>query len=249
MHYFTRVATSALVGVAWPLSGPREITVKELIPLVSWQKQFKITEGTDRGKVVLISQPDLADEKRWRLVFGDYAGILLVKNPSGALMMERLDLYKSRSYIVYEPALPVLQGDVSSSGSIRLQTRYKMYSRETGKLKRAGGVTHFVKQISHSQFDTPAGLIDGYYIEIDHRMDMEYNSQLHLSLGLGCRLDDGPVYGSGRYTLKKLGAVHGDQDRGCRACEEVVSNFFRPLQVVNPGASFLSFCTSMGQTT
>jgi hypothetical protein len=214
MHYFARililitycVATSALVGVAWPLSGPREIPVKELIPLVSWQKQFKITEGTDRGKVVpLISQPDLTDEKRWRLVFGDYAGILLVKNPSGALMMERLDLFKSRSYIVYEPALPVLQGDVSSSGSIRLQTRYKMYSRETGKLKRAGRVTHFVKQISRSQFDTPAGLIDGYYIEIDHRMDMEYNSQLHLTLGLGCRLDDGPVYGSGRYTLKKLG--------------------------------------------
>lgn len=152
MHYFARililitycVATSALVGVAWPLSGPREIPVKELIPLVSWQKQFKITEGTDRGKVVpLISQPDLTDEKRWRLVFGDYAGILLVKNPSGALMMERLDLFKSRSYIVYEPALPVLQGDVSSSGSIRLQTRYKMYSRETGKLKRAGRVTPF----------------------------------------------------------------------------------------------------------
>ena len=141
MHCFVRIvlaltyciATSALVGVAWPLSGPREITVKELIPLVSWQKQFKITEGTDRGKLVpLISQPDLADEKRWRLVFGDYAGILLVKSPSGALMMERLDLFKSRSYIVYEPALPVLQSDVSSSGSIRLQTRYKMYSRETG---------------------------------------------------------------------------------------------------------------------
>jgi hypothetical protein len=36
-------------------------------------------------------------------------------------------------------------------------------------------------------------------------MDMEYNSQLHLTLGLGCRLDDGPVYGSGQYTLNKLG--------------------------------------------
>src|SRR4029450_11968660 len=144
MHYFTRililitycVATSALVGVAWPLSGPREITVKELIPLVSWQKQFKITEGKDRGKIVpLISQPDLADDKRWRLVFGDYASILLVKKPSGALMMERLDLFKSHSYIVYEPALPVLPGDVNSVGSIRLKTGYKMYSRETGKLK------------------------------------------------------------------------------------------------------------------
>jgi hypothetical protein len=214
MYLFPRIvsaliyglATSALVSVAWPLPLPREITVRELIPLVSWQKQFKITEGKDRGKIVpLISQPDLADKKRWWLVFGDYAAILLVKNPSGALMMERLDLFKSRSYIVYEPALPVLPGDVNLSGSIRLQTEYKMYSRETGKLKRAGRVTHLVKQITHSQFDTPAGLIDGYSIEIDHRMDMEYNSKLHLTLGLGCVLDEGPVYGSGRYTLKKLG--------------------------------------------
>jgi hypothetical protein len=183
--------------------------VKELIPLVGWQKQFRITEGKDRGKVVpLISQPDAADEKKWWLVFGDYAGILLVKNPSGALTMERLDLFKSRSYIVYEPALPVLPGDENPSGAIRLaETGYKMYSRETGKLKRAGRVTHLVKQISHSQFNTPAGLIDGYYIEIDHRMDMEYNSTLHLALGVGCRLDEGPVYGSGQYKLKKLGLI------------------------------------------
>jgi hypothetical protein len=175
---------------------------------VSWQKQFKITEGKDRGKIVpLISQPDLADDKRWRLVFGDYASILLVKNPSGALMMERLELFQSRSYIVYEPPLPVLPSDVNSVDSTGLQTGYKMYSRETGKLKRGGRVTHFVKQISRSQFDTPAGLIDGYFIQLDHRMDMEYKSQLHLSLGLGFRLDEGLVYGSGQYTLTKLGLL------------------------------------------
>jgi hypothetical protein len=203
---FTFGLATHLSTVAWSLPLPREITIRDLIPLVSWQKQFKITEGKDRGRVVpLISQPDPADEKRSTLVFGDYAGILLVKNPNGALMMERLDLFKSRSYVVYEPALPVLPGNVNLSGSSRLQTGYKMYSRETGKLKRAGRVTHLVKQISHSQFDTPAGLIDGYYIEIDHRMDMEYNSNLRLTIGLGCGLDEGPVYGSGHYTLTKLG--------------------------------------------
>jgi hypothetical protein len=30
-------------------------------------------------------------------------------------------------------------------------------------------------------------------------------AQLDLTLRLGCRLDEGPVYGSGQYTLKKLG--------------------------------------------
>jgi hypothetical protein len=72
MHYFARilmlitycVATSALVGVAWPLSGPREITVKELIPLVSWQKQFKITEGTDRGNLFRSSLNPISQTRR-----------------------------------------------------------------------------------------------------------------------------------------------------------------------------------------
>ena len=81
-----------------------------------------------------------------------------------------------------------------------------MYNRETSKLKRSGRVIHSVKRISRSQFETPAGLIDGYYIELDHRMEMEYRvSQLRLSLGLGFRLDEGPIYGSGQYTVKKLG--------------------------------------------
>jgi hypothetical protein len=47
------------------------------------------------------------------------------------------------TYIVYEPVLPVLPGDENLSGAIRLaETGYKMYRRETGKLKRAGRVTH-----------------------------------------------------------------------------------------------------------
>ena len=35
-------------------------------------------------------------------------------------------------------------------------------------------------------------------------MDMQF-AQLEMSLGLGFRLDDGPVFGSGNYTLSKLG--------------------------------------------
>jgi hypothetical protein len=118
-------------------------------------------------------------------------------------MMERLDLFKSRSYIVYEPALPILPGDRLAAVSTRRHADFKMYN-ETGKLKRAGRVTHVVKQIFPSQFDTPAGLIDGFYIDIEHGMDMPL-AHLQFTLRLGCRLGDGPVYGFGQYTLKKLG--------------------------------------------
>ena len=199
------LSMSALFTTAWSLPPPREVTIKELMPLAKWQKQFKITEGKDRGKLVpLIFRQDPANDQRWNLIFGDYAGILMTSDSSGGLAMERLDLFKSHSFIVYEPALPILPRDLTSGASLRRQASFKMFDVETGRLKRTGRATHLVKQVSHSRFDTPAGFIDGYYIEIEHGMDMQF-AQLHLTLGLGCRLDDGPVYGAGQYTLRKLG--------------------------------------------
>jgi hypothetical protein len=199
------VFSSALAAAAWSVPPPSGITVKNLIPLAQWQKQFKITTGKDSGKLVpLLFQQDTTNQKRWRLIFGDYAGILLTPDPSGGFAMERLDLFKGHSYIVYEPALPILPKDLGSVGALTRQANFKMFDAQTGNLKRIGHATHLLKQVSHSRFDTPAGSIDGYYLEIEHQMDMRY-AQLNLTLGLGCRLDDGPVYGYGQYTLKKLG--------------------------------------------
>ena len=116
------VATSAFIGIAWSVPQPPAINARELIPLASRQKQFKVTDGKDRGRIVpLISQPDPADDQRWQLVFGDYASILFVKNLQGDPMIERLDLFKSRTYIVYEPALPLLPSAVNLVGSAELQ--------------------------------------------------------------------------------------------------------------------------------
>jgi hypothetical protein len=79
--------------------------------------------------------------------------------------MDRLDLVKSRSFIVYEPALPVFARDLGSGVGITRQANFKMYDLETGRLKRFGRVTHLMKRVSRSRFETPAGLIDGYYVE------------------------------------------------------------------------------------
>jgi len=139
LSLFACVSVAALAGVAWPLPPHQEVTVRELIPLASWQKQFKITEGKDRGKMVpLIFQHDRGNEQRWKLIFGNYASILVRSDSRGALMMERLDLFKSRSYIVYEPALPILPRDITSGASMRRQASFRMYDLETGKLKRTG---------------------------------------------------------------------------------------------------------------
>jgi hypothetical protein len=200
----TAVLSATVFGRATgAFSAPYAVTVKELIPLANWQKQFKITDGKDQGRLVPLTFKN-GSREGWSLSFGDYAGIHLRNDATGALMLERLDLFKSRSFIVYDPALPILARDIVSGVAILRQANFKMYDRDSGRLKRTGQASHLVKQVSRSQFETPAGLIDGYYIEIEHRMDMQF-AQLLMSLGLGCRLDEGPVYGSGRYTLRKLG--------------------------------------------
>jgi hypothetical protein len=200
----TAVLSATVFGRATgAFSAPYAVTVKELIPLANWQKQFKITDGKDQGRLVPLTFKN-GSREGWSLSFGDYAGVHLRNDATGALMLERLDLFKGRSFIVYDPALPILARDIASGVAILRQANFKMYDRDSGKLKRTGQASHLVKQVSRSQFETPAGLIDGYYIEIEHRMDMQF-AQLLMSLGLGCRLDEGPVYGSGRYTLRKLG--------------------------------------------
>jgi hypothetical protein len=192
-------------GAAWSFPSFHDVSVAELIPLARWQKQFQITEGADRGKVVpLTFRRDPQRPDRWTLIFGDYAAVSLLRNSEGGLAMERLDLVKSRSYIVYEPALPILPPGFGGQTFDKRQAFFKMYDAGTGALKRTGRASHIVKQFAPTRFDTPAGAIDGYYVTIDHRMEMQF-AHLNMTIGLGCRLDDGPVYGSGQYTLTKLG--------------------------------------------
>ena len=201
------LSTATLAGIAPQLPLPLHVTPSNLIPLTSSQKEFKIIDGKDQGRLVpLTFQADSTDEKRWKLSFGDYGRISL-RSSSGALIMDRLDLFNSKNYVVYEPALHVLPAEIDAAGAVVRQTGYKMYSVETGKLKRTGRVTHSIKRISRSEFSTPAGLIDGYHIEMEHKMDMEYHSQLLLTVGLGCRLNEGLVYGSAHYKLRKLGGL------------------------------------------
>lgn len=198
----TSVSAHAMPALS-PPSAP--VAIGNLIPLVDWQKQLKITDGKDQGKLVpLTFHRGTGTSESWQLKFGDYADIHLRAEGNGGLVMERLDLVKSRSYIVYEPSLPIFARDISSGIAVLRQANFKMYDRETGRLKRIGRATHMIKRISRSAFETPAGVIEGYFIEIEHHMNMAY-AQLQISLGLGCRLDEGPVYGAGRYTLTKLG--------------------------------------------
>lgn len=175
------------------------------MPLATWQKQFQIIEGKDRGRVVpFVFEREATDGKIWSLTFGDYARAMLRRASDGGLILERLDLLNAKNYIVYDPPLPLFPGESGAGPALR-ETNYKMYSAETGRLKRAGRATHEIKRVLPWKFTTPAGIIDGYYVEIEHGMDMEYHSHLQMTLGLGCRLDEGPIYGSSHYNLKKLG--------------------------------------------
>ena len=203
--FFLNALLLSLPGVpAWPYAAPNPSAPTRLIPFDRFQRDFEITAGKDKGRVVpLTSRPNAGNKSL--LTFGDYATAHLQRDPSGVLVLERLDLIKSHSYIVYDPVLPILPANLEVASGFNRETNYRMYNSDTGRLKREGRVSHYVQRIARSQFDTPAGPVDGFLIEMDHRMKMEYMSELLISLGLGCREGEGPVFGTGRYRITKLG--------------------------------------------
>ena len=100
--------------------------------------------------------------------FGNYAGIFLVQETSGEVIIERFDLFESRNSIIYQPALPIVPSDINSANLFRRETGYQMFNLDTGKLKRTGRVTHLLKPASASQFDTPTGRLGMVQDEVRH---------------------------------------------------------------------------------
>ena len=76
-------------------------------------------------RLTVPSKPDAADKKS-KITFGDYATAHLAQNALGVLLLERLDLIKNRSYVIYDPALPVLPATLEAIGSFQRETRYRM---------------------------------------------------------------------------------------------------------------------------
>jgi hypothetical protein len=118
---FILFLTLSSIGLDISWAGPlvQEGGVKELIPASNSQKQFKITDGKDLGNVVPLTSVALSDEKRWKLVFGNYAGVYLLQEAGGEVIIERLESFKSRNAIVYEPALPIVPSDINLANLIR----------------------------------------------------------------------------------------------------------------------------------
>ena len=132
MYFSLRVALGLIscfalfmfAAIGWPLPQSHKIGSARLMPLAAWQKHFQIIAGRDQGKVVpLIFRHIPARENRWKLILGDYAAVFLASDPEGALLVERLELFKSRKVILYEPALPILPNG-SSRRSARRQGRF-----------------------------------------------------------------------------------------------------------------------------
>ena len=64
-------------------------------------------------------------------------------------------------------------------------------------------------------------------------MEMEYRSQLHLALGLGYRLNEGPIYGSARYSVTELGSL---PQRKLREPRSLPSNVHQTRQIISLAA-------------
>ena len=87
-------------------------------------------EAEDLGNVVPLTSVPPSNEKRWEVVFYIYAGIYLVQEVSGEVIIERLDLLETTTLSPANRRCACTESHELSE-SIRRETGYQMFTLDT----------------------------------------------------------------------------------------------------------------------
>ena len=196
---------------------PAESTLptEQLLPLAERRHTFRIIEGDGAGEQVQQTlrpaQEQEGEPGQWVLELGDLNRLYLRRNEAGDVEAVRLDLPQENRAVVYDPPVVMIPARVEAELAGATTSRARVYDLESGELTHTGQVTHEIKQVSRSRFDTAVGTQQGYLIVIDHEVDLDLGNAT-LGLETGYVPGEGMVYRHMRYTIEKLG-FFGDTTR------------------------------------
>ena len=201
---------SALAGdtETQPESGsePAErLSADQLVELKDRKASFKIVQGKDSGQCVTMTlKAPAASRDAWQLNFEGICRLSLRRTPEGGLRVGRMEMLKDKKRLFFHPPFELIPPFFTPGKQIQRTGTADIENMETGKLTNSGSYCHEIQALSRTTLDTPAGPIEGYLLEYEFRVDLDY-SDLQLNLETGWSKNRRLVYWRTQTTIEKLG--------------------------------------------
>ena len=195
------------------------VPAEQLLPLEPQQRTFQIVAGDNRGDLMPMilrearqAQPGEPGEPgEWVLEMDDLNVLVLEKDEEGNVLIVRMDLPRDGYMIVYQPPVRLIPSRITPDLRVEERSQASVHDPQTGQLQHTGDVTHTIKRVTRTRFDTPEGTQQGYMVITEHAIALGL-ANVEMEMEAGYLPGDGLVYRHIRYTITRLG-IFGDTTR------------------------------------
>jgi hypothetical protein len=182
------------------------VPAQQLLPLEPQQRTFEIVAGDNRGHrmPMILREARRGEPGEWVMEMDDLNILFLEEDDEGNVLILRMDLPREKFVIVYDPPVRLIPSRVTPDLHVEEYARASVLDPQTGKLQHTGEVTHTIKRVTRTRFDTPKGVQKGYMVITEHVIKLG-PADVELDMEAGYLPGDGMVYRHIRYTITRLG--------------------------------------------
>ena len=181
-----------------------EIPAENLISLDPRKATFKIVQGEGEGKLVPMTLKASTKEGEWSLAFENLYRLLIFRAPDGAVQVHSMELMERNERVEFQPAFVLIPARIKAGQRTRRSGRVQVYDIEAGNQAYSGSYTEIIKELSRSDFNTPTGTIDGYLLEYEFEIRLDY-ADIRIDLANGWSKDQRLIFWRSKRTVSKLG--------------------------------------------
>jgi hypothetical protein len=182
------------------------VPAQELLPLEPQQRTFEIVAGANRGDRVpmILREARQGEPGAWVMEMDDLNILFLEEDDEGNVLILRMDLPREDFIIVYNPPVRLIPSRLTPDLRVEEYSQASVLDPQTGELQHTGEVTHTIKRVTRTSFDTPQGVQQGYMVITEHEIELG-PANVELEMEAGYLPGDGMVYRHIRYTITRLG--------------------------------------------
>lgn len=141
---------------------------ENLLPLEPLRYSFVFTEGEREGEKMQLALEKLK-EGMWQLQLGNLFVAEIFHDRQGDLRLGQITSPQKNTIIKFQPAILLIPEPIPFDAEIGQQVQVKVIDMKTSEITQQAMVSHRLKSITRTKFYTPAGIYEGYQVQIEQQ--------------------------------------------------------------------------------